>query len=82
MCPMWGFGQTQYPSGVFRAYRRVYTGFSVAEPGHTDAVEFDDGKVMLGKMESLNELTWDTIQNEVGQEQLKKIFSGADPWPL
>ncbi|HHT89775.1 MAG: PfkB family carbohydrate kinase [Bacillota bacterium] len=52
--------------------------FSVAEPGHTDAVEFDDGKVMLGKMESLNELTWDTIQNEVGQEQLKKIFSGAD----
>ena len=52
--------------------------FSVAEPGHTDAVEFDDGKVMLGKMESLNDVNWDTVKSEVGEEQLKKIFSGAD----
>ncbi|HHT68808.1 MAG TPA: carbohydrate kinase family protein [Firmicutes bacterium] len=52
--------------------------FSVAEPGHTDAVEFDDGKVMLGKMESLNDVNWATLQREVGDEQLRKIFSGAD----
>lgn len=52
--------------------------FSVAEPGHTDAVEFDDGKVMLGRMESLNEVNWSTLKKEVGEEQLKKIFSGVD----
>ena len=52
--------------------------YSVTEPGHTDAVEFDDGKVMLGKMESLNEVTWAALQEQVGSEQLKKIFSGAD----
>jgi sugar/nucleoside kinase (ribokinase family) len=52
--------------------------YSVTEPGHTDAVEFDDGKVMLGKMESLNDVTWAALQEQVGSEQLKKIFSGAD----
>lgn len=52
--------------------------FSVTEPGHTDAVEFDDGKIMLGKMESLNEVTWRTLLDVVGKEQLKKIFSGVD----
>ncbi len=52
--------------------------FSVADAGHTDAVEFDDGKVMLGKTETLNDLSWNTLLNEVGEEQLKKIFSGAD----
>ncbi len=52
--------------------------FSVAQPGHTDAVEFDDGKVMLGKMESLNDVNWATLQKEVGDEQLRKIFSGVD----
>lgn len=52
--------------------------FSIAEPGHTDAVEFDDGKVMLGKMESLNDVNWSVLQREVGIDNLKKIFSGAD----
>ncbi len=54
---------------------RVY---SIAEPGHTDAVEFDDGKIMLGKMESLNDVNWATLKNEVGDEELRRIFSGAD----
>lgn len=52
--------------------------FSLTEPGHTDAVEFDDGKVMLGKMESMNEVDWANLINVVGEEQLKNIFSGSD----
>lgn len=52
--------------------------FSLAEPGHTDAVEFNDGKIMLGKMESLNEINWDNLVQTVGEEQLKKVFSGVD----
>ncbi|NMB19758.1 MAG: hypothetical protein GX979_02720, partial [Firmicutes bacterium] len=44
--------------------------FSIAEPGHTDAVEFDDGKIMLGKMESLGDVNWATLQREVGDEEL------------
>lgn len=52
--------------------------FSVTQPGHTDAVEFNDGKIMLGKMESLNDVNWATLVAEVGEEQLKKVFSGVD----
>lgn len=52
--------------------------FSLTEPGHTDAVEFDDGKVMLGKMESINEVDWANLINVVGEEQLKNIFSSSD----
>lgn len=52
--------------------------FSMAEPGHTDAVEFNDGKIMLGKMESLNDVNWANLLAEVGEEQLRKIFSGVD----
>ena len=32
--------------------------FSIAEPGHTDALEFDDGKLMLGKITTLNDVNW------------------------
>jgi hypothetical protein len=34
---------------------------SLAEPGHTDALEFDDGKLMLGKHASLRQVTWDNL---------------------
>lgn len=74
-------GSLGYPNihPVFTEMTDVCTQvFSVAEPGHTDAVEFDDGKVMLGKMESLNDVNWATLQQEVGEEQLRKIFSGVD----
>ncbi|NMB01575.1 MAG: carbohydrate kinase family protein [Firmicutes bacterium] len=52
--------------------------FSLAEPGHTDAVEFDDGKVMLGKMETLNEVDWATLIDVVGEETLRQIFGNSD----
>lgn len=52
--------------------------FSLAEPGHTDAVEFNDGKIMLGKMKSLTEVNWANLLEVVGEEQLKKIFTGVD----
>jgi len=39
---------------------------SLCNNGHTDAIEFDDGKVMLGKYECLNELTWDRIKERTG----------------
>jgi sugar/nucleoside kinase (ribokinase family) len=46
---------------------------SIAEPGHTDALEFDDGKLMLGKIQSLNEVTWDNLLHRVGEDELKKL---------
>ncbi len=46
---------------------------SICEPGHTDALEFDDGKVMLGKHQPLKEVRWDRIVERIPVEELAKI---------
>jgi len=43
-------------------------------PGRTDALEFDDGKIMLGKPESVQRVTWDRIKEVVGLEKLISII--------
>ncbi|MCL2187409.1 MAG: PfkB family carbohydrate kinase [Defluviitaleaceae bacterium] len=40
--------------------------YSLANPGHTDAAEFEDGKIMLGKHFTLKEITWDAMKNAMG----------------
>jgi len=40
--------------------------YSLANPGHTDAAEFEDGKVMLGKHFTLKEITWDAMKAAMG----------------
>src|SRR5258707_15588807 len=41
------------PHPVFADFAKCAEIHSIAEPGYTDAVEFEDGKVMLGKHQSL-----------------------------
>ena len=51
-------GNLGYPNlhPVFAEFARRAEVHSIAEPGYTDAVEFEDGKVMLGKHQSLKEV--------------------------
>lgn len=58
----------------FAAHAKVH---SIAEPGYTDALEFDDGKLMCGKHESLKEVNWGTLIAHVPEAQLVKIFAGS-----
>jgi sugar/nucleoside kinase (ribokinase family) len=51
---------------------------SIAEPGHTDALEFDDGKIMIGKVLSLNDVNWENIQSRYGRDHFTARFAGAD----
>ena len=46
---------------------------SIAEPGHTDALEFDDGKVMLGKHQPLKDVRWDRIVERIPVQELAQI---------
>src|SRR4051812_23768180 len=46
---------------VFAPFSKRASVHSIAESGHTDAAEFLDGKVMLVKSMSLNEITWQNI---------------------
>ena len=41
--------------------------FSIAEAAHTDALEFTDGKLMLGKMTPLNDVTWPNLLERMGR---------------
>jgi ketohexokinase len=43
-------------------------------PGRTDALEFDDGKIMLGKPESVQRATWERIKEIVGLENLIEMI--------
>jgi sugar/nucleoside kinase (ribokinase family) len=48
---------------------------SIAEPGYTDAIEFEDGKLMCGKHQSLKEVNWATLVKHLPEEQITAIFA-------
>jgi hypothetical protein len=43
----------------------------IAAPAHTDALEFDDGKVMLGKPANVQAVTWERLVERVGLDGLR-----------
>jgi sugar/nucleoside kinase (ribokinase family) len=63
---------------VFEGFARRAEVYSIAEPGATDALEFDDGKVMIGKHSSLKQVTWENILARFGQERFAAKFGGSD----
>src|SRR5258708_21834329 len=61
--------------GDFSKHAEVY---SIAEPGYTDALEFEDGKIMLGKHQSLKQMNWANIKGRFGLEKFASHFGSAD----
>ena len=51
---------------------------SIADAGHTDALEFEDGKLMLGKITALDEVNWKNIIDRVGKAPLTGMVDEAD----
>jgi sugar/nucleoside kinase (ribokinase family) len=60
---------------VFGDFQKRATVHSISEPGYTDAVEFDDGKLMCGKHEALKSVNWPTLVKHIPEAKLLKIFS-------
>ena len=69
-------GALGYPQihTVFSSFAERAEVHSIAESGHTDAVEFMDGKVMLVKSSSLNDITWGTVQERFGRDRFERAF--------
>jgi ketohexokinase len=63
---------------VFAGFAQRASVHSIAEPGHTDALEFDDGKVMIGKILSLNDVNWANLQSRYGRDRFISQLAGAD----
>jgi sugar/nucleoside kinase (ribokinase family) len=72
-------GNLGYPTidPVFADLAKRATVHSIGEPAHTDALEFEDGKLMLGKLQPLNDANWDNLIRRVGKEKLIDIMSGS-----
>jgi len=72
-------GNLGYPNlhPVFEQFSQRAEVISIAEPGYTDAVEFEDGKVMLGKHQSLRQVNWENIQTRYGQDKFAAKFGSA-----
>ncbi len=69
-------GNLGYPSlhPIFAELAKRAAVISIADPCHTDALEFDDGKLMLGKIEPLNEITWENLVRHIGKEKLARLL--------
>ncbi|MSU62478.1 MAG: hypothetical protein EXS31_08785 [Pedosphaera sp.] len=50
---------------------------SIADACHTDALEFEDGKILVGKSTPLNEVTWPNIQERFGRERFEGKFQNS-----
>jgi sugar/nucleoside kinase (ribokinase family) len=51
---------------------------TLTDPGHTDALEFFDGKIMLGKMHSMVEVNFDNLMKKMSREELTELLSQTD----
>jgi hypothetical protein len=60
---------------VFGDFAQRATVLSIAEPGYTDALEFEDGKLMCGKHESLKDVNWANLLKHLSEPRLLEIFS-------
>jgi hypothetical protein len=79
-CDVTYVGALGYPNlhPVFQPFSERAKVVSISEPGRTDAVEFLDGKVMLVKSISLNEITWENIQARFGLDRFESHLRQDD----
>src|SRR5436190_15155659 len=63
---------------VFAEFAKRAEVHSIAEPGYTDALEFEDGKIMMGKHQSLTQMNWENIKTRFGKEKFAAKFGSAD----
>ncbi len=47
---------------------------SFADPGHTDALEFFDGKVMMGKLQSIRDVHWKGLTQKISPQELVPLL--------
>lgn len=77
--PLTCVGNLGFPNlhAVFQPMEKVCKMITVADASYTDAVEFEDGKIMLSRQESAALVTWETLQQVIGKDALFKLFNDA-----
>lgn len=73
-CGMTGFPQT---NPVFAEFAQRATLLPVCDPALTDAYEFDDGKLIIGKHATVAEVSWENLLQRVGRETFANAWNDA-----
>jgi sugar/nucleoside kinase (ribokinase family) len=73
-------GALGYPNlhPVFNEFAHRADVHSIADPGHTHALEFDDGKLMLTKSAHFNQITWANLQARYGRDKFIERFTTSE----
>lgn len=73
-------GALNYPDihPVFKEFSEKGDVQSIANAGRTDALEFDDGKLIIGRMTQLGEVNWENIVARYGKEKFIEKFTNSD----
>ena len=80
-----GIGVTYVGSLGWPAMHPVFEPFAaradvttICEPGLTDALEFEDGKLMVGKHYTLKQVSWENITARYGKEKFAGKFNTSN----
>jgi sugar/nucleoside kinase (ribokinase family) len=73
-------GALGYPNmhPVFQPFADRAEVHSIAEAGHTDALEFEDGKLLFGKLTQLKDVNWANIKERFGRDRFAEKFASAN----
>ncbi len=73
-------GNLGYPAlhPVFSDFAKQAEVHSIAEPGYTDALEFEDGKIICGKHSSLRDVNWANIKARFGHDKFAAKVQAAN----
>lgn len=52
--------------------------YSIANPAHSDCLEFRDGKIMLGDLRTCAEVSWERVTERVGLDNLDQLLQSVD----
>ena len=63
---------------VFYPLKEKATLISIGNPGRTDALEFLDGKLMLGKLNTIKDACWKQLQTVIGADRLQELILKTD----
>ena len=63
---------------IFKSMEENCRLVSLGEPGTTDALEFEDGKIMLGKVAGTREACWSNILKYAGEDNFQNMLFQSD----
>lgn len=72
-----GDGEVQpiFQRALGHKVRQIYT---LADPAHSDCLEFNDGKIMLSDLRACAQITWARVLERVGEDTLDALLLQSD----